>query len=52
MLGASAAGRQLVLNMGGTETDTAAIVLKVTGQSSVATANLVLLNIAELSGYN
>jgi hypothetical protein len=35
-----------------TETDTAAIVIKVTGQSSVATANLVLCNGMIPAGYN
>jgi hypothetical protein len=35
-----------------TETDTAGIVIKVTGQSSVATANLVLCNMFTVSGWN
>jgi len=44
LLGVSGAGRQVVLNTSGTETDTAAITMKITGQSSVATANLVICN--------
>jgi hypothetical protein len=52
LLGAAAAGRQIVVNAAGAETDSAAITLKVTGQPSVATANLCLLNVALLDGYN
>jgi hypothetical protein len=35
-----------------TESDTAGIIIKVTGQSSVATANLVTCNLLSVSGYN
>lgn len=48
----SAAGRNFAQLLTGTETDTASITLKVTGQSSVASANLVVLNYAMLDGYN
>lgn len=48
----SSTGRSLVSNFTGSETDTAAITLKVTGQSSAATANLCLLNLAMLDAYN
>lgn len=47
-----AAGRSLLQNMAGSETDTNAITMKITGQSSVATANTVVCNMAMLDAYN
>jgi hypothetical protein len=35
-----------------TEADTAGITIKITGQSSVATANTVTCNLLTVSGYN
>ncbi len=52
LLGVASAGRQLVVSTAGTETDTAAITMKITGQSSVATANLCLCNGFIVDAYN
>jgi hypothetical protein len=52
LLGGGAVARSTVQTLTGSETDTAAITMKVTGQSSVATANLVVLNMANLDAYN
>jgi hypothetical protein len=50
-IGATTA-RQVTPVTNGAETDTAAITVKVTGQSSAATANLVLCNGFQVCGYN
>ena len=44
--------RGVTKSLAGTESDTAAITVKVTGTSSVATANLVTCNQFAISGYN
>lgn len=48
----AAAVRSIQKFLTGSEADTAGIVVKITGQSSVATANTVLCNQLTISGYN
>lgn len=52
LLGGGAVTRSLVQTLTGSETDTAAITMKITGQCSSSTANVVVCNYACLDGYN